>query len=237
MEEKYKILEDLLYFLPKPILSLAKKHLLFDLILDGQVQDSADLYEHVPEWMLVFQDVDYSELARSIRPILQPGSVVEIGCGQGDLLRRLARLGFKPLYGIDRSLGMLKAARKKLREFEDVEVFHNKVEDFNFSPLGPLANVIMNNFWGLLPTDASFELLYKLKRHLKPDGKILIGDCKKKAKPDYVLEAERRASEEMDFVISYPLYMDFEGCGYLSELVPLAGGEFIILTLPRPTEE
>ena len=237
MEEKYKILEDMLYFLPKPILSLAKQHMLFDLILDGQVQDSAALYEHVPEWMLAFQDVDYSELAMSIFPILQPGSVVEIGCGQGDLMRRLARLGVKPIYGIDRSLGMVKAAQKKLDEFEEIEVFHNKVEDFDFSTLAPLANIIMNNFWGLLPADASYELLYKLKRHLDPDGKIIIGDCQEKIKPDYVIDAERRAAEELNFIISYPLFMDFEKCGYHTELVPLAGGEFIVLTLPRSTEE
>jgi SAM-dependent methyltransferase len=237
MDEKYKILEDMLYFLPKPVLSLARKHKLFDLILDGLVQDSAALYEHVPEWMLAFPDVDYSELATTMLPILQPGSVVEIGCGQGDLMRRLARLGVKPIYGLDRSLGMVRTARKRLREFVEVEIFHNKVEDFSFSPLGPLANVIMNNFWGLLPADASFELLCKLKGHLKLDGKIIIGDCKKKAKPDYVIEAERRAAEEMNFVISYPLFMDFERCGYHSELVPLAGGEFIVLTLLGSTEE
>jgi ubiquinone/menaquinone biosynthesis C-methylase UbiE len=223
----------MLYFLPKPVLSLAKKHMLFDLILDGQVQDSAALYEHVPEWMLVFQDVDYSELAMSILPILKTGSVLEIGCGQGDLMRSLARFDVKPIYGIDRSLGMVNAARKKLDEFDEIEVFHNRVEDFNFSTLAPLANVIMNNFWGLLSADASAELLNKLKRHLRPEGKIIIGDCREKTKPDCVREAERRAAEEMNFVISYPLFMDFEKCGYHSELVPLAGGEFIVLTLPR----
>ncbi|HEY46965.1 MAG: hypothetical protein AMJ88_02875 [Anaerolineae bacterium SM23_ 63] len=236
MEEKYRILEDLLYFVPKPILTLAKKHMLFDLILDGQIQDSASLYEHVPEWMLAFQDADYSELAMSMLPILQPGTVVEIGCGQGDLMRRLASLGVKPVYGIDRSLGMVKAARKKLDEFKEVEVFHSRVEDFNFSPLGSLANVIMNNFWGLLPTNASFELLCRLKEHMEPNGKIAIGDCREKIKSDYVVEAERRAAEEMNFIISYPLFMDFEKCGYHSECVSLAGGEFIVLTLPRSTE-
>ncbi len=237
MEEKYKILEDMLYFLPKPILTLAKKNLLLDLILNGQVQDSADLYDHVSEWMLAFQDVDYSELATSMLPILQPGFVVEIGCGQGDLMLRLARLGVKPIYGIDRSLGMVKAARKKLCAFEEVEVFHNKVEDFNFISLAPLGNVIMNNFWGLLPKDTSFELLCKLKTHLDPDGKIIIGDCKKTTKPDYALEAERKAAEELNFIFSYPLFLDFEYCGFHSDLVPLAGGEFIILTLPKSTEE
>jgi SAM-dependent methyltransferase len=237
MEEKHKILEDMLYFLPKPVLSLVKKHMLFDLILDGQVQDSAALYEHVPEWILAFQDIDYSELAMSILPILQPGSVVEIGCGEGDLMRRLARLGVKPIYGIDRSLGMVRAAQKKLDDLEEIEVFHHKAEEFNFSPLAPLANVIMNNFWGLLPTDASAELLYKLKSHLLPEGKIIIGDCKEKIKPDHVIEAERRAAVEMNFVISYPLFMDFDKCGYHSEPVPLAGGEFIVLTLPKSTTE
>jgi SAM-dependent methyltransferase len=237
MEEKYKILEDMLHFLPKSILSLAKKHMLFDLIITGQVQDSAALYEHVPEWMLAFQDSDYSELALSLHPLLQPGAVLEIGCGQGDLMRRLAILGVKPLYGIDRSLGMVKAARNNLEEFEEIEVFHSKAEDYNFSPLGPLANVIMNNFWGLLPTDTSFELLSNLREHLAPNGKIIIGDCKKEIKPDYVLEAERKAAAELNFVISYPLFMDFENCGFHSELVPLAGGEFCVLTPSRSSEE
>ena len=230
MNDRIKILDNVFYFLPLPLRFIVRKLGLYDRILEGKVQDSATLYEQMPEWLLIFQDANYSKLAREMLPHLTPGSVFQIGCGRGDLMRRLAKLGVKPLYGIDRCLGMVRAAQKRLRGY-DAQVFHEKAEDFDFSRFAPVSNVIMNNFWGMLSPDASAKLLSRLKNVLAPGGKIIIGDCSAVEKPDHVTKAEGKAAKELGFTLAYPLFMDFGMCGYHSEKVMLDEGEYFVLTL------
>jgi SAM-dependent methyltransferase len=224
-----QVIDDVFYFLPKPLQWLGRMLGLYDKIINGTIKDAGDFYEHLPELLLRFQDPDYSQLADAMLPHLNTGTTVEIGCGRGDLMMRLALRGIKPIYGIDRIAGMVKAARKRLKKIEHTQVFHQRAERFDFSTLSPISNAIINNSWEIFPPDDSRDLLVRLKDSLEASGRVIIGNLSR-PRPDYVVQASQRAQDELGFYLRYPQFLDFEACGYRSETVNLDGGEYAILT-------
>lgn len=103
-----------------------KREGLYDPILSQQISQGAQLYDYLSEEHAAFQDTDYSWLANELQPLMIKGSVCQIGCGRGDLLMRLAKFSFKPIYGIDRSQVMLKKAAQRLKEYQNTHLFQKK---------------------------------------------------------------------------------------------------------------
>ena len=71
-------------------------------------------YEESVYWRLYF--VPLHDMLESRIGEVRGSSVLDVGCGTGDMLRRMDRLGAARLVGIDESEGMLRAARELSRE-------------------------------------------------------------------------------------------------------------------------
>jgi SAM-dependent methyltransferase len=110
------------------------------------------------------------------RPAEARGRVVEIGCGTGDILRRLR---YEHRLGLDRDAGVLAAARLlALAQFSARPRF----EHFEF-PIDTLAGVydaiIMVNWTHLVPPEQLRPVLQQYAaKHLRPEGVIVLDTVK-----------------------------------------------------------
>jgi ubiquinone/menaquinone biosynthesis C-methylase UbiE len=68
----------------------------------------------------------------SLLPEVNSATVLDLGCGAGDLCRRISSLGAKRVTGVDISANMLELARKEIPS--GVTFLNKAMEDLEFSP-------------------------------------------------------------------------------------------------------
>lgn len=124
---------------------------------------------------------------------------------------------------------MLSEAIYRLEKNESAKLFLEKVEDFNFSELSDVNNVIINNFWGMIDEAASMNLLENLKKCL--NGKVFIGTYSGRAKSPERKEAEKVLRSNLGFIFSFDFFNDFEKCGYRSSKINIGQEYYFILEL------
>ena len=217
-------------FFPKNILKKLKKDGLYDPILSGKIKEGSQLYEYLPEEHASIQDADYTLLANDMSPFLNIGSILQIGCGRGNLLLKLSKFNLSPIYGIDRSDIMLARAKKILNN-ENAYFFNSKIEDFDFSSIGKIDNIIMNNFWGMISKKSSIKLLNGLKKCLKPNSVIIIGDYIDTQKTEERKTADKTLKDNLNFIFAYPFFKNFSECGYKSKIIKLDNMKYFKLNL------
>lgn len=101
------------------------------------------------------------------------GPVLEIGCGTGRIVERLARAGFET-HGIDTSEAMMTAARKRLTGVANAHVHLMSAEGLSLprtfrSTIWPL-----NVLWHLPDLDAQVRSLRAVRAHMDPGGLIVV---------------------------------------------------------------
>ena len=107
------------------------------------------------------------------------GPLLELGCGTGRLLLRLAKSGYR-VTGVDISLEMLNIARGKLLDAGVVERATLVQGDYAWARLddapGPyaFAFVVMNTFMHLLSQKQQLQALTHWRSYLAPGGLLLI---------------------------------------------------------------
>jgi len=74
---------------------------------------------------------------------LSPESIVDTGCGAGDLLIRMGK-NFKLVYGIDYSKSLIEITRNRLKELSNVQVFYGNMLDVGQYVKQPV-DIIFNN--------------------------------------------------------------------------------------------
>ena len=158
---------------------------------------------------------------------LHHGSILEIGCGSGNLIENLAQFKFKPIYGLDHSRAMIRLAKKRLKNYGQVYLISGKIEDYNFQKMAGINNVIINNFWGLLNKRASIKLLLDIKLNLK--GKLIIGPIYEEIPTKIKLAADYLA-KNLHFNYSYPLFTNFKQLGYQEKTIEVDGAKYYILS-------
>jgi len=223
----YEALDTIFSFIPEKVLNTFKKKGLYDPILSGQVNSSADFYTRLKGAQAVWQNSDYRFLSKKLRPHLCPGSILEIACGQGDLMEHLAQAKFRPIYGLDHSRAMIHLARKRLKNYRQVYLISEKVENFDFRKLAGINNVIINNFWGLIDKRSSIKLLLDIKLHLK--GQLIIGPFYDQT-PEPIRLAAECLERNLHFNYSYPLFTKFKQLGYREKEVEIAGAKYYVLS-------
>lgn len=223
----YEALDSIFSFIPGNILNSFKRQGLYDPILAGKITSCADIYTHLTSAQASWQRTDYSSLSQLLIPHLQPGSVLEIACGNGNLIEYLAQAQFKPIYGLDHSRAMIRLASKRLKSYEQVYLILEKIENYDFQKLIGIDNVIINNFWGLLNKRSSIKLLLDIKLHLK--GKLIIGPIYTET-PDRIKLAADYLEKNLHFNYSYPLFTNFKQLGYREEEINIRGGKYYILS-------
>ena len=121
---------------------------------------------------------NYDYLQRTIARLLvgkvREGTVLVVGCGTGNEIKKLIDQGLTlPITGVDPSPDLVKVARQKLKEFEQVELRDGHVkdlpQDLNFSAATLL--LVMH----FLPDDGSkLGLLKNISHRLKPGAPFFL---------------------------------------------------------------
>lgn len=228
---KIEALDIIFNYIPPSVLNQLKDEGAYNDILSGKIKTGAEVYDNLNTEHAYLQDADYTELVSTLKPYFNSGSVLQIGCGRGDFLMRCAECGYNPIFGIDRSSVMLSEAIHRLRDNNNAKLYLEKVEDFNFSNLNSIDNVIMNNFWGMIDEVTSMNLLENLKKCLDTNGVVIIGAYFDSSKSKERYEAEKVLKDELGFVFSYNFFKDFGRCGYKSSTINTKGGKYFVLKL------
>lgn len=128
-------------------------------------------YENSFTWRHFFEPV-HEMLAQRLGDVTG-SSIVDVGCGTGGLLRRLASCGAERLTGVDESPGMLEVARAHSGEMAGLEFMEASAESL---PPGDgefdvaLSCIAFHHF----PDPGG--ALQEMRRVLKPGGRLLICD-------------------------------------------------------------
>jgi SAM-dependent methyltransferase len=111
-------------------------------------------------------------LAEALVDILEPAgkTIIDVGCGDGAIVRHLARLGAVAI-GIEVSEGQLKRAREQAGEREDYRVASG--ESLPFAGASAGAVLFMNSFHHI-PTPSMLAALEEAARVLEPGGQVIV---------------------------------------------------------------
>ena len=117
-----------------------------------------------------FVNVMYEEIVSRVEK-LQGEKVLEVGCGNGNILKMLEEIGDYKLFGLDLSENMIREAKKQLSDKVELKV--GDAEELPWK----------DNKFDIIICNASFhhypnalKVLSEMKRTLKEDGTIIVGD-------------------------------------------------------------
>ena len=131
-----------------------------------------EFYDHVVPYATRPDVRFYVEAAREFG-----GPVLELGCGTGRILVPTARAGIE-IVGLDRSVGMLEACRRRLRA-EPAELggrtslYHGDMRDFELGRTFRLVTIPFRPFQHLLTIEDQLACLSAIRRHLVKDGRLV----------------------------------------------------------------
>lgn len=131
----------------------------------------AATYEDSFIWRYYFMPL-HGMLESRITPV-NGLSILDLGSGTGDMLRRFERAGASRLVGLDESEGMLKVARKLSRDCSRIEYIHSSI-DSNLAVEEEFDIVISCIAFHHFPDSSG--LLEEIHRILKPGGRLYICD-------------------------------------------------------------
>lgn len=105
-----------------------------------------------------------------------PSGVVELGCGTGHLVKRLARrLPEATISGIDLSPFMVERARARLARESNVAVHHGDATRRGTIP-GPVDLVVAVHLFGHIPAERAATAFELAAEAITPDGAVLTVD-------------------------------------------------------------
>lgn len=147
--------------------------------------------------------IPYQELLETICQELEikPGEkILEAGCGTGNLALKIKEGGAKVI-GLDNCKEALDIYRKKDPTAE--LVLADLTEKLPF-PDNHFDKIASNNTIYTLPKEKQLEIMKEFYRVLKPNGKIVLGNLKKKWKPGKIyIEGIKRDLEKNGFFLTF----------------------------------
>ncbi len=203
--------------------------LFFAYIASGKANDEAELYSILPEKLMKYWDVDYSGLALDFKEELgekTDQTIVQVGCGRGDLLIALAKLGYTNLYGIDNSPAQAKGTEEKLsgENISAVKMIQAFGQDYDYSQLGKTIDaVILHNFWSVIDQEASVKLVEKLNACMAEGSRLYIGPFRQQKSSTWkFMRAMRRLKKiesRFGIKIFYNVNVDFAEYGFKTDVL------------------
>ena len=111
-------------------------------------------------------------LKEALEDILEPAgkTIIDVGCGDGAIVRHLARLGASAI-GVEVSEGQLERARKQAGEGEDYRVASG--ESLPFADASASAILFMKSFHHI-PLQSMPAALEEAARVLEPGGQLIV---------------------------------------------------------------
>lgn len=115
------------------------------------------------------------EIARCLGELITSGNVLDLGCGDGFIIRSLIKYDYNNLIGIDISSVMLEGFLSKLQDiYYDIERLTLIRANAEEIPLvdGSIDLVIVNNLFHLLENPK--QVMEEINRILSPNGKLVL---------------------------------------------------------------
>ncbi|RCJ25361.1 hypothetical protein A6S26_16385 [Nostoc sp. ATCC 43529] len=132
---------------------------------------------------------NYEVIAKSILNYTSAGKILEIGCGTGLIIEKLANMQvFDTICGVDLTEEMLTIAQKRLHLFPNVKLSLQNIIDLSLAEEYDLAFSYGGVWYFVIDGDAEPFLVShlvndvdnhqgfaRLTKHLRPQGKLLLG--------------------------------------------------------------
>ncbi len=159
---------------------------------------------------------------------LQPRRVLEIGCGTGLLLWRVAP-SCDEYVGTDLSAATLSTLEKRLVEagVGNVRLFHREAADFAGLPDEPFDVVVLNSVVQAFP-DAGYlrRVLAGAVSRVRPGGTVMVGDVRSlpllpafHASVAAATGLDRRTADEQELVLDPGFFADVPGVSHVEVLL------------------
>jgi ubiquinone/menaquinone biosynthesis C-methylase UbiE len=141
--------------------------------ISGQFSNPTGLGGRLSAWVMNQQNQKMYHAVEKNLHITETDTILDIGFGNGYLLRRLSKHGPKKLYGVDISKDMIKAAGRKNKAFirqGKMELFEAGAENLPFADASIDKAYTVNTiyFWQDL-----HQVFFEINRTLKPGGIFL----------------------------------------------------------------
>lgn len=160
------------------------------------------------------EDIPYDQWAKQLTSFLdqygiQNKIVLELGCGTGNMTRRLSAAGFD-MIGLDQSVEMLQIAKEKQNKTgEDILYLHQNMQSFElFGTVGAVISVCDSMNY-VLSEEELLQTFRLVNNYLDPDG-IFIFDIKTKYFYEQVLGDSTMVEEKEERVLIWDNYYDRE---------------------------
>lgn len=100
--------------------------------------------------------------------------ILDLGCGRGEMVERLAQLGVKRLHGLDFSPAAVKIARARVPAEIAPQIRHGSATDYGNYPEASFDVIFMLDVVEHLPPPALAAALENACRWLRPNGRLII---------------------------------------------------------------
>jgi 2-polyprenyl-3-methyl-5-hydroxy-6-metoxy-1,4-benzoquinol methylase len=157
-----------------------QENLLLDIVQNTKdlSVSSAELKAQCTDWVTTYHFSSLrSNLLRPLMPLFQPGKkILEVGAGCGAITRFLGEAGCEVL-ALEGSLRRAAIARARTVELGNVTVVSERFDDFENDTLFDVITLIgVLEYSNLFSQgkDSAISMLEKIKKRLKPDGKLII---------------------------------------------------------------
>lgn len=153
-----------------------------------------DSVSETKEFPTPFQIDQYQELVK------EDNKILDIGCGYGRTLNELYQKGYKNLFGVDFSQGMID---RGLKQFPYLNLKKNIKNTLPFSDNSFDSVILIAVLTCIYDSHSQENLISEIKRVLKPDGVLYIND--------YLINSdERNLTRYKNFEEKYSTYGVFE---------------------------
>lgn len=131
-----------------------------------------DLYQEIAS----FYDLEHADHRDDVDfylNLIQEGPVLEVGVGTARIMRPLLDAGLE-VWGVDESPAMLERARRCTAGHVKAHLAQSSIVDLSLDVRFPVCVMSLNVLWHLQHTEAQSQALRVIRRHLSPNGLLVI---------------------------------------------------------------